>query len=163
MILSHRLSNLHENTFCIFLVRTSCAHWKSSDSGIQDGEYLINPEGHGTAHFRVWCDMSKDGGGWTVFQRRKDGSQNFNLSWNPYKNGFGEKDGDFWLGLDRIHRMVENEEQVLRVDLEDWQNERRYALYQKFSVASAKYEYKLAIGGYSGKQIYFSNIFQYKL
>ena len=96
--------------------------------------------------------MSTDGGGWTVFQRRQDGSQNFYLGWSAYKAGFGDLDGEFWLGLDKIHRLSQSGQNILRVDLMDFNGAERYAKYGTFSVADESDKYKLQIGSYSGIQ-----------
>ena len=52
--------------------------------------------------------MDTDDGGWTVFQRRMDGSVDFYLNWIDYENGFGDLNGKFWLGLSKIHRLTQD-------------------------------------------------------
>ena len=115
-----------------------------------DGVYTIDPDGFGS--FQVSCDMTSDRGGWTVFQRRQDGSQDFYLGWSDYKAGFGDLNGEFWLGLDKIHRLSKSGQNVLRVDLMDFNGAERYAKYGKFNVADESDKYRLNIGGFSGKQ-----------
>ena len=95
--------------------------------------------------------MNTDGGGWTVFQRRQDATVDFYRGWQDYKNGFGDLDGNFWLGLDKIHRLTKLGENVLKVDLMDWTNDTAYAKYESFSVESESKNYKLNVGSYSGK------------
>ena len=56
----------------------------------------------------VYCDMNTDGGGWTVIQRRGDFGRPddyFLRNWAEYRNGFGDPEEDFWLGLEAIHRL----------------------------------------------------------
>ena len=44
-----------------------------------------------------------------------DGSVDFNKKWNEYKNGFGDKDGEHWLGNDNIHFIASFEEHEIYV------------------------------------------------
>lgn len=94
--------------------------------------------------------MSTNGGGWTVFQRRVDGSVDFYLEWKSYKNGFGNLNGEFWLGNDNLHRLTAVGIATLRVDLEDFEGDIRHAEYNKFTVAGEADNYRLLIGGYNG-------------
>ncbi|XP_028413271.1 ficolin-2-like [Dendronephthya gigantea] len=126
---------------------TSCAQHYNLGAR-KDGVYTIHPDGLGS--FQVLCNMSMDGGGWTVFQRRQDGSQNFYFGWSDYEKGFGNLSGEFWLGLDKIHRLSKSAQNVLRVDLMDFNGTERYAKYGTFSVADESDKYRLNIGNYSG-------------
>ena len=96
------------------------------------------------------CDMTTDGGGWTVFQRRLDGSVDFYRDWASYKKGFGNLNGEFWLGNDNLHRLTAADDVMLRVDLEDFEGDIRYAEYTTFKVADEGDKYRLLIGGYKG-------------
>ena len=93
--------------------------------------------------------METDGGGWIVFQRRMDGSQNFYRYWKNYDLGFGKLNQEFWLGLNKIHRLTKSRSS-LRIDLEDFAGNKRFATYSVFSVGNALTQYKLTVGGYGG-------------
>ncbi|XP_019857924.1 PREDICTED: microfibril-associated glycoprotein 4-like [Amphimedon queenslandica] len=112
------------------------------------GVYTVNPDG-GTP-FKVYCDMETDGGGWTVFQRRQDGSVDFYRNWTDYENGFGDLTGEFWLGLSKVHRLTKEGSNTLRVDLGDFEGNTSYANYSTFNVSDGSTEYILTVGGYSG-------------
>ena len=129
----------------IFIVKSCADLYKQGIK--EDGVYSIDPDGGGS--FNVSCDMSTDGGGWTVFQRRQDGSVDFYRNWTDYKNGFGNMSGEFWLGLENIKRLTKDNDKELRVDLEDFEGEKRYAKYETFKVEGGKY--KLTVEGYSGE------------
>ena len=94
--------------------------------------------------------METDGGGWTVLQRRQDGSVNFYRNWTDYEDGFGNLTGEFWLGLSKIHRLTQEGSNTLRVDLGDFNSNTSYAQYTIFSVGNSTTEYNLTVGGYSG-------------
>ncbi|XP_071800975.1 uncharacterized protein [Asterias amurensis] len=119
-------------------------------SGVSiSGVYTVQPLSSGEA-FQVYCDMETDGGGWTVFQRRKDGSVDFYLDFASYSRGFGNLEGEFWLGNDNLHRLTAQGEYELRVDLSDFESESRFAKYDSFSIADVSGIYRLAVGSYSG-------------
>ena len=94
--------------------------------------------------------METDGGGWTVFQRRQDGSVDFYRYWTDYENGFGNLTGEFWLGLSKIHRLTKEGSNTLRVDLGDFEGNTAYANYSTFSISDGSTEYILTVGEYSG-------------
>ncbi|XP_075691093.1 ficolin-1-A-like isoform X2 [Rhinoderma darwinii] len=71
---------------------------------IFSGWYTIHPDG--MKPLMVLCDMTTDGGGWIVFQRRVDGSVDFYQDWKTYKRGFGSQLSEFWLGNENIHRLT---------------------------------------------------------
>ena len=64
----------------------------------------------------IYCDMDTDGGGWTVLQRRMDGTVNFNRDWADYNKGFGDLDGEHWLGLNKIYQIThKSSNEILRI------------------------------------------------
>ncbi|XP_041050398.1 fibrinogen C domain-containing protein 1 [Carcharodon carcharias] len=120
----------------------------------ENGIYSIFPT-HYPAGFQVSCDMTLAGGGWTVFQRRKDGSVNFFQGWDAYKNGFGKITGEHWLGLKRIHALTTQSQYELRIEMEDFENSTAYAQYGMFgiglfSVDPERDGYPLTVAEYSG-------------
>ncbi|KAF1382071.1 hypothetical protein PFLUV_G00160630 [Perca fluviatilis] len=111
------------------------------------GEVEIFPQGKLGTPMMVYCDMETDGGGWTVFQRRKDGSVDFFRGWKDYTKGFGSLSGEFWLGLESLYNLTAMTRMSLRVDLRD-KGEAVFAKYSTFELL--KRNYKLNVGGYSG-------------
>ncbi|XP_008315530.1 fibrinogen-like protein 1 [Cynoglossus semilaevis] len=122
-----------------------------ADGNVATGIYVVRPDGSPTA-LTVYCDMS-NGGGWTVFQRRRDGSENFDRAWVEYKQGFGDlysPDGEFWLGNEPIHHLTSQGNYDLHIDLEDFDGNHRYAEYKNFRVDGEKDQFQLHLGEYSG-------------
>ncbi|XP_028628698.1 ficolin-1 isoform X1 [Grammomys surdaster] len=108
------------------------------------GWYTIHlPDGR---PLTVLCDMDVDGGGWTVFQRRVDGSIDFFRDWDSYKRGFGNLGTEFWLGNDYLNLLTATGNQELRVDLRDFQGKTSYAKYSSFRVSEEQEKYKLTLG-----------------
>ena len=112
------------------------------------GVYYIIPDGE--SPMQVFCDLITNDGGWTVFQKRLDGSVDFFCNWESYKNGFGDLNGEFWLGNDNLHRLTFFEDVMPRVDLEDFDGNIEYAEHTTFQVAGEADKYRIVIGGYSG-------------
>ncbi|XP_059213828.1 angiopoietin-related protein 2-like [Centropristis striata] len=104
----------------------------------------------GNRFMQVWCDQRHDPGGWTVIQRRQDGSVNFFRNWETYKQGFGNIDGEYWLGLENIYWLTNQGTYKLLVTLEDWSGRKTFAEYASFRVESESDFYRLQVGQYHG-------------
>ncbi|XP_058123372.1 angiopoietin-related protein 2-like [Anopheles ziemanni] len=131
------------------LLPRSCDQVKSNTTET----VYVSPYGNIKKPFLVLCNFDNNfnlGGGWTVFQRRMDGSVDFYQNWTMYKNGFGNNNGELWLGLEKLHIMTRSEQHELLVLLEDFDGNSTYALYENFKVGSEAEKYKLSVGQYSG-------------
>ncbi|KAL3066494.1 hypothetical protein OYC64_016452 [Pagothenia borchgrevinki] len=120
-------------------------HDNTSSSGV----YTIFPGGPDTP-LQVFCDMNTDGGRWTVFLKRMDGTENFYRPWSLYKAGFGNLAGAYWLGLENILLLTLRKENELRVDMEDWEGGKADAKYSSFSIDSENHGYELHLGKFTG-------------
>ena len=85
-----------------------------------------------------------------MVQERLGGTVDFERNWSDYKEGFGNLDGEFWLGLDKIYRLTKSPRK-LRVDLQDFEGNTANAEYDMFSVAAEREKYQLSVKIYSGK------------
>ncbi|XP_022075794.2 angiopoietin-related protein 7-like [Acanthochromis polyacanthus] len=114
----------------------------------RSGVYTIVMSPGGT--LPVYCDMETEGGGWTVFQRRRDGLVSFNRGWSEYREGFGEPQGEHWLGNQHLHLLSNQGSYSLRIDLQDWGHAHRHALYHTFRIEDEENHYRLHVSGFSG-------------
>ncbi len=55
-----------------------------------------------------------------------------------------------FLGNRLLHSLTIGGAYSLRIDLEDFEDEKRYAVYDQFVVGSEDYGFHLTVGGYSG-------------
>ncbi|XP_064614086.1 fibrinogen C domain-containing protein 1-like [Liolophura sinensis] len=115
----------------------------------KSGVYRVFPFGVGNG-FLVYCDMTTDGGGWLVFQRRQDGTVDFYRNWQSYKNGFGNLYGEFWLGLEKMHLLTSQRHYKLLINLEAFKGESGKAAYSRFRISGEKDKFRLMVGAYSG-------------
>ena len=130
----------------------SCAEIKKH-GGTTDRVYTINPDGKGA--FKIFCSQTKVGEAWVVIQRRLNGSVDFYRDWEDYKRGFGDLSGEFWLGLEKIHRLTSSKsQQRLRVEMEDFTGFSCYVEFDNFTVNGEDDKYRLAsLGFYRGKYV----------
>ncbi|KAM7009801.1 fibrinogen gamma chain [Tautogolabrus adspersus] len=119
------------------------------------GLYYVKPA-TATEQFLVYCEIDSFGRGFTVIQRRRDGSLDFHKDWIQYKNGFGYLSPDdtteFWLGNEKMHLLTAGVTipTVLRIELVDWEGNKRYADYTMFRVGPEADNYRLTYGYYLG-------------
>ncbi|XP_061167448.1 fibrinogen-like protein A [Saccostrea echinata] len=112
----------------------------------QNGVYVIYPD----ILREVFCDMTTDGGGWTVIQKRQDGDVDFYRTWIEYKNEFGNATKNYWIGNEAIYALTKDKNQELRVDLHRHNGEQAYALYTTFYIGDENNKYTLTVSGYNG-------------
>lgn len=98
----------------------------------------------------VWCDMDTENGGWTVVQRRLDGSINFTKTWDEYTFGFGNVNTEYWFGNENLYQMTSYSNYTLRIDMYGWEDDHAFVEYGIFFISSEQTGFRLNIGSYHG-------------
>ena len=113
-----------------------------------DGVYTLSPLPNSSVE--VPCDMSTDGGGWTLVQRRVRQRQDAfgDEDWSGYRDVMNHSDGHFWLGNWWLHALTAAEPQALRVELESVDGAAASAEYSTFGVGSEQQEFALQVDGF---------------
>ncbi|CAH1800989.1 unnamed protein product, partial [Owenia fusiformis] len=133
----------HAHLNCNYQYNRDCQTLHENDCW-QNGVYEIEPDSSQST-FDVYCDMQD--GGWTVIQRRYDGSVEFhNQNWTEYKDGFGDVSAEHWLGNDLIHLITNSANYEIKFDLMTPDNVWHYATYSNFSIQNEAANYQLSIG-----------------
>ncbi|XP_008281310.1 angiopoietin-related protein 6 isoform X2 [Stegastes partitus] len=143
-----------EPPFVSFPVTKTPGPWRDCQHVLESGEaisgiYLLRLQSANRL-LQAWCEQSQAQGGWTVIQRRQDGSVNFFRTWEQYKQGFGNLDGEYWLGLEHLYWLTKQAQYKLRVALEDWQGRQVFAEYDSFHLEPESDWYRLRLGQYHG-------------
>ena len=103
---------------------------------------------------QVYCDQTTDGGGWTVFQRRIDGSVDFFRDWEHYKQGFGNLQNEFWLGNENIFTLtfqgLHPRGNELRIEMINAKKIKKSVKYAHFYINNADFNYTLHLNGFTG-------------
>ncbi|KAH8329247.1 hypothetical protein KR074_006190, partial [Drosophila pseudoananassae] len=101
----------------------------------------------GMSAFEAPCN----GSGWTVIQRRMDGSVDFNRSWTEYRDGFGNLTGEFFIGLEKLYQITQSKQYELLISLGKVNGSRDFVKYDNFRIGSEKNSYPLeSVGNYTG-------------
>ncbi|KAM9843110.1 angiopoietin-related protein 6 [Aulostomus maculatus] len=143
-----------DHPFISYPVTKTPGPWRDCQHVLDSGEtasgiYLLRLQSANRL-LQAWCEQSQGQGGWTVIQRRLDGSVNFFRTWEQYKQGFGNLDGEYWLGLEHLYWLTKQAQYKLRVALEDWQGRQVFAEYDSFYLEPESDWYRLRLGQYHG-------------
>ena len=84
-----------------------------------------------------------------TIQRRISDSVDFDRDWDDYVNGFGEADGNYWMGLEEIHQLTTTHDMSLYIEIETFEGEPFTVKLETFSLGSADNNYTIHYTGYS--------------
>ncbi|XP_075185863.1 fibrinogen-like protein 1 [Anomaloglossus baeobatrachus] len=128
-----------------------CSNIWNRNSSATSGIYMIKPK-NARSSFPVYCEMSQNGG-WTLIQKHNgEDDLDFFATWDEYRNGFGNLEGEHWLGLEYIYALTHQpgRPSKLHISLGDFDGNETYAEYNSFSIGNANNFYKLSAANYSG-------------
>ncbi|XP_067940383.1 angiopoietin-related protein 2-like [Watersipora subatra] len=124
-----------------------CQHAFEKGERKSGATYILRPDPNWKL-VRAVCQFDHESG-WTVIQRRLDGSVDFYRGWDEYVEGFGATKGEYWMGLEAIHYFTKTN-QRLSIYLESHDGEVRTAKYSSFYIEDSSTDYLNHASGYSG-------------
>jgi hypothetical protein len=88
---------------------------------------------------------------WIVVLYRDSDHLSFNRTWAEYKKGFGSHDGNFFIGLDALHKLTKDGKYRVRYDIKTkvggkWY----YGEYKRLVIGSEEDQYTLNVENYEG-------------
>ncbi|KAG2458930.1 FGL1L protein, partial [Polypterus senegalus] len=113
-----------------------------------DGLYIIQL--NNTHPLVVYC-ITENNQKWTVIQKNTIATEiEWRESWSTYKYGFGNVEGDHWLGNEYIYKLTTQQTYKARIVLNATKTDTRYAEYDTFSLDEESRGYALRLGKYDG-------------
>ncbi|KAK8746445.1 hypothetical protein OTU49_017020, partial [Cherax quadricarinatus] len=128
--------------------------------------YIIYPKTP-SGGVSAYCDQKTDGGGWTVFLTRKEShpqQEKFNRTWQEYSKGFGDPEGEYWLGNKVLHALTgKTSTYMLRMDVQyETDGSLLFAEWEYFTVNNEDNKYSLSLGDYNPNSTIATDPLQYE-
>ncbi|XP_011176642.2 angiopoietin-related protein 3-like isoform X1 [Zeugodacus cucurbitae] len=128
----------------------SCAELMKQNVDISNGVATIYVLGYGPTDVYCFADPTGTGCAWTVFMRRVNIGDSFNRNWQEYKQGFGDPDQSFFLGLDRIYAQTSDRRQELGIFTKFESNDIEVEKYVHFVLGGEETGYRVEeLGAFS--------------
>ena len=115
----------------------------------KDGPHTVYPGTADLPHLQVSCDQETDGGGWMIYQRRVDGSVDFERNWLSYREGFGIIGNDtteMWMGNENVFQMLQAYEGIeceLRIEATSFDGDSCWATCYPFQMRPESSKYSM--------------------
>lgn len=97
----------------------------------------------------IWCNAHKSTKIALDFKATVS-IRSYTFPFPPPQKGFGNIDGEHWLGLDNIYHLAKQGDYKLLVELEDWVGKKVYAEYSSFHLESESEGFRMRLGTYQG-------------
>ncbi|KAL8573205.1 hypothetical protein ACOMHN_036190 [Nucella lapillus] len=96
-----------------------------------------------SAPFKVFCRRYTSTR--TYIMDRRKPEENFTRNWLEYRNGFGNLEEDYWIGLEKMYALTNDRDQELRINVKVLNNSDYVISYFNFRISDETSGYKLSV------------------